>query len=313
MKVLVTGSSGCIANALLPVLCAQPFVEVVTGIDWKPGHFEHDKFRHIQLDMRDIQLMSIMEGCDAVIHLGFVVAQAHLSMEDMRSVNIDGSANVVNAARAAGVRKFINLSSVSVYGSGENMTETTSPAPPPWFPYAHHKLHVERYIEKTLPEAIQFRSHLVIGAKAQEFLRKIFHLPVWLDFGLNPPKQQVVHEDDVVEALIAALQRDARGFYNLAAPDVIALGGDYIRKGQQEGRRIRRVRFGIVRAFAVLGRRFIKKDLLTLIAMLNTTSTVTCAKAARDLGWQPKRSAWDARKDALASLERPRPMVPARD
>ncbi|KAG9597101.1 hypothetical protein KCV01_g9257, partial [Aureobasidium melanogenum] len=265
------------------------------------------------MDMRDIHLMSIMEGCDAVIHLGFVVAQANLSTEDMRSVNIEGSANVVNAARAAGVRKFINLSSVSVYGSGENMTEATSPAPPSWFPYAHHKLHVERYIEQTLPDAIQFRAHLVIGAKAQEFHRRIFHLPLWLDFGLNPPKQQVVHEDDVVDALIASLQRDVRGFYNLAAPEVIALGGDYIRKGQQEGRRIRRVRFGLVRAFAVLGRRFIKKDLLTLIAMLNTTSTVTCARAASDLGWQPKRSAWDARKDALRSLEGPQPLEPMGD
>ena len=302
MKILVTGSSGCIAAALLPVLCAQPFVEAVTGIDWKPGNFAHEKFTHTQLDMRDAQLKAVMAGHDAVVHLGFVVAQGKFTAEEMRSVNVDGSAHVVDAARAAGVRKFINMSSISVYGSGENMDESLVPGPPTWFPYAQHKLAVEQYIQQNLPEAIQFRAHLVIGAKAQKFLREIFLLPVWLDFGAKQPKQQVVHEDDVVDAVVAGLQQDVSGLYNLAAPDVIALGGNYIRKGQEEGRKIRRMRFGIVRALAKLGRSFMQKDMLTLISMLDTTSTVTCAKAGRDLGWRAKRSAWDARADALKSL-----------
>src|SRR5579859_4480209 len=74
MKILVTGSSGCIAAALLPMLCTQPFVASVTGVDWKPGNFTHDKFMHIPLDMRDAQLKDVMAGHDAVVHLGFVVA-----------------------------------------------------------------------------------------------------------------------------------------------------------------------------------------------------------------------------------------------
>lgn len=304
MKVLVTGSSGCVAAALLPVLCAQPFVEAVTGVDVKPGGFAHEKFRHTPLDMRDRQLGRVMEGHDAVVHLGFVVAQEKRSEQEMRSVNVDGSANVVDAARDAGVRKFINLSSISVYGSGENMTEVQTPNPPAWFPYAQHKLAVEQYIQQHLPEAIQFRAHLIVGSKARRFLREIFLLPVWLDFGPVPPRQQVVHEDDVVDAIVAGLQQDVRGIYNLAAPDVIQLGGDYIRKGQEEGRTIRRMRFGVVRAVARVGRVFFQRDLLTLISMLDTTSTAACDKAARDLGWRPRRSAWDARRDALESLGR---------
>lgn len=302
MKILVTGSSGCIAAALLPVLCAQPFVESVTGVDWKPGHFVDAKFTHTQLDMRDAQLKDVMAGHDAVVHLGFVVAQGKFSEEEMRSVNVDGSAHVVNAARAARVRKFINMSSISVYGSGENMDESLTPRPPTWFPYAQHKLAVEQYIQQNLPDALQFRAHLVVGAKAQKFLREIFLLPVWLDFGDKQPKQQVVHEGDVVDAVIAGLQQNVSGLYNLAAPDIIALGGNYIRKGQEEGRKIRRMRFGVVRALAKVGRLFLQKDLLTLISMLDTTSTVTCEKAERDLGWRAKRTAWDARIDALKSL-----------
>ncbi|MEY2152317.1 NAD-dependent epimerase/dehydratase family protein [Rhodanobacter sp. 115] len=302
MKIFVTGSSGCIASALLPALCSQSWVESITGIDVKGGDFQHEKFKPLQLDMRDAQLKTLIQGHDAVVHLGFAVSQGKLSDAEMRSVNVDGSAHVVDAARVAGIRKFINMSSISVYGSGENMDESRTPAPPTWFAYAQHKLAVEQYIQRNLPEAIQFRAHLVEGARAQKFLREIFLLPVWLDFGANAPKQQVVHEDDVVDAVLAGLQQDVRGLYNLAAPDIIALGGDYIRKGQEEGRKIRRMRFGIVRALAKVGRLFIQKDLLTLISMLDTTSTATCEKAARDLGWRPKRSAWDARLDALKSL-----------
>ncbi|MEY2161275.1 NAD-dependent epimerase/dehydratase family protein [Rhodanobacter sp. FW106-PBR-LB-2-11] len=302
MKILVTGASGCVAAALLPSLAAQTFVESITGVDRKAAAFTDDKYRHVQLDMRDATLKDVMAGHDAVIHLGFIVAQEKLTEAEMRDINVEGSANVVNAALTAGVRKFINMSSISVYGSGENMDESMTPRPPRWFPYAQHKLLVEHYIQQHMPDAIQFRAHLIVGGRARKFLREIFLLPVWLDFGTHPPKQQVVHEDDVVDAVIAGLQTDVRGLYNLAAPDVIQLGGDYIRQGIKEGRKIRRMRFGVVRAIANVGRLFIQKDLLTLISMLDTTSTVTCAKTTRDLGWRAKRSAWDARTDALKSL-----------
>ncbi len=141
------------------------------------------------------------------------------------------------------------------------------------------------------------------GAKAQKFLHEIFLLPVWLDFGVKPPKRQMVHGDAVVDAVVAGLQQDVRGVCNLAATDVVALGGNCIRKGLDEGRKICRMRFGIVRAVAKVGRLFMQKALPTLISMLDTTSAV-CEKAARDLGWRPRRSAWDARLDALRSLNR---------
>jgi len=304
MKIFVTGSSGCLARALLPVLCEQPFVSGVTGIDISEPKFSHPKFRHTTLDMRDKGIAGLMEDHQAVIHLGFAVKQGSLSLDEMRSVNFDGSCNVVDAAKALGVAKFINMSSVSVYGAGEAMVETIAKNPPDWFQYAHHKAEVEEYIERHLEQAVQFRAHLIVGANAQQFLREIFLLPVWLDFGRTPPKQQVVHESDVVDAILTALQGEARGIYNLAAADVIALGGDYIRKGIEEGRKIRRLPFGVARVLALLGRIILKKDLMTLIAMLDTTATVDCGKAMRDLGWKPRRSAWDARSDALLSLKR---------
>ena len=55
-------------------------------------------------------------------------------------------------------------------------------------------------------------------------------------------------------------------------------------------------------ALAKFGRPFIQKDLLILTSMLDSTSTVTCEEAGRELGWHASRSACDCRADALRSL-----------
>jgi UDP-glucose 4-epimerase len=303
MKIFLTGSSGCLASVLLPVLCADNAVTGVTGIDIAAPTFSHPKFKHVTLDMRSPEVQARMAGHEAVIHLAFAVKRGSLGVEEMADINVGGSRNVVDAAAAHGITTFLNLSSVSVYGAGENMAEDAEPNPPTWFQYAQHKVEVERYLAARIPTAAQIRAHLIVGAQAQKFLREIFLLPVWLDFGSSTPKQQVVHEADVVDAILAVLQKGASGIYNVAAADVIALGGDYIRKGQDEGRRIRRMPFGIVRAVARCAQLVLKNDLLTLVSMLNTTATVTCEKAGRDLGWRPRRSAWQARTDALRSLD----------
>ncbi len=302
MRVFLTGSSGCLARVLLPALCAEEAVTQVTGIDLADPVFSHPKFVPVALDMRSPDLRARMAGHDAVVHLAFAVKRGRLSLGEMADINVGGSRNVIEAAHANGVRRFVNLSSVSVYGAGEDMAEDRAPAPPDWFPNAQHKAEVERCLAERIPSAAQLRAHLIIGTHAQAFLREIFLLPVWLDFGERTPRQQVVHESDVADAVLAALRTGASGIYNLAAADILALGGDYLRKGREEGRRIRRMPFSVVRAGALFARAMVRSDALTLISMLNTTATVSCEKAGRELGWRPQRSAWQARLDALGSL-----------
>ncbi|KPL47380.1 hypothetical protein XAXN_20230 [Xanthomonas axonopodis] len=303
MKIFLTGSSGCLASVLLPVLAADDYVKSITGIDIVEPSFTDPKFTHVTMDMRSPEVHDLMRGHDAVIHLAFAVKRGRLSVPKMTEINVGGSRNVIDSAVANGIATFVNLSSVSVYGEGENMSEEAKPNPPTWFEYADHKAEVERYLAAKIPSAVQIRAHLIIGAHAQKFLREIFLLPVWLDFGQSPPKQQVVHEADVVDAIVAALKKGAQGIYNVAADDVIALGGDYIQRGQDEGRKIRRMPFSVVRLSAVLAQTVMKNDLLTLVSMLKTTATVSCEKAKKELGWRPRRSAWQARTDALRSLD----------
>lgn len=300
MKIFLTGSASCLGAALLPVLCNDSNITQVTGIDLNPTLFKHPKLNSEILDIRDEELSTKMAGHDAVIHLAFAVKQQNKSLQEMYDINVRGSSLVVDAAIKNDIKKFINLSSVSVYGSGENIDENTPLNPSATFYYAQHKAEVEKYISQQLPNAIQLRSHLIIGENAQLFLRQMFKLPIWLKFKEGQtPKQQVIHEKDVVKALMLALKTEISGAFNLSASDIITITGKYIKAD----RKIPSLPFSIIRSCIASVLKFFKlNDELVWIEILDTTATVNCAKAKALLKWEPSFTAWDARKDAIHSL-----------
>jgi UDP-glucose 4-epimerase len=126
MRIFVTGSAGCLAAALLPVLCNDPSIEKITGIDIRPTRFKHPKLSTERLDIRAENLTDKMAGHDAVIHLAFAVQRRKTTLAQMHDVNVRGSRLIVDAANKNGIQKLINLSSASVYGSGEDIVETVT-------------------------------------------------------------------------------------------------------------------------------------------------------------------------------------------
>ncbi len=308
MRVFITGSTSCLGSVLLPILCADESITEITGIDVKKTEFSHPKFTFEMIDIRNEDLVNKMAGHDAVVHLAFAVQRKALTAAERQDINVRGSMNVVDAARKNNIQKFINLSSVSVYGAGDSIIEETPTKPSKTFDYAQHKEDVEKYINQNLPTAVQFRSHLIQGANAQRFVREMFFYPFWIKFkGGIKPRQQVVHETDVADAIMLALKSDVAGTFNLAASDIVTYGDDYIKKRMDEGLKMRKLPFWLVRGLApimpYIDRRTYINDLYTWIEMLDTNLNVNCDKAKRMLGWTPKFSAWDARKDAMTSLK----------
>jgi nucleoside-diphosphate-sugar epimerase len=93
-------------------------------------------------DRRDVR--DAMRGVDYVIHLAALVSVTE-SVENPQAtlaVNIDGTLNVLSAARAAGVRRVVLASSCAVYGDGPVPARETQ-APQPLSPYAVSKLALE--------------------------------------------------------------------------------------------------------------------------------------------------------------------------
>lgn len=223
MRIVLTGSASHLAKSLLPALCAHVDISAVTGIDVSTVGFSHVKFRHHRLDIRAPETEAMIAGHDAIIHLAFVVLRGRMREAEMRDINVNGTERLFSLARELGITKRIHLSSASVYGSGERLTECAPLAPVRGFVYAEHKAELERWFEAHDLNAIRLRPHVILGPHAQPLLKTLMRQPFYLRLPAPQPRFQCVHEQDVVAAILAALFRNAAGPFNLASNDSLSL------------------------------------------------------------------------------------------
>lgn len=287
MRIFLTGSASHLAGALLPALCADARITAVTGVDIRTPDFTHAKFTRHTLDIRADQIQSLLAGHDALIHLAFVVLRGKMPLADMRDINVRGTQRVFELARAAGIAKRIHLSSASVYGHGENCDETAPLAPLPGFAYAAHKAELETWFAQHDPQAIRLRPHLILGPHCQGLLNGLLAQP----FCVRQPAQpllQCIHEDDVVAAILACLERDAHGPCNLATSDAYSFREALALRGQRPVA----LPFFIVRGALTLAWRLTGFGGEPAWAEgLRHPLTMNCARAARELGWRPRYTA----------------------
>lgn len=150
MKVLLTGSGGYIGIATAPVLMGRG--HDVTGMD--SGFYQSGWLyngvkqlpRTIQQDIRTITAEDLA-GYDAVVHMAELSNDplGQLNPTITYKINHEGSVALAKAAKAAGVSRFIYMSSCSVYGIGEEgEVKTEESLSRPQTAYAECKVYVER-------------------------------------------------------------------------------------------------------------------------------------------------------------------------
>ena len=287
MKVFVTGSSSHLAAALLPRLCARPDIEQVTGVDVDPPRFQHARFNPAQLDIRSPQLEDLLAGHDVLVNLACVRPQGGLSDQEMFDINVNGSHKAFHAARRAGVRRFIHLSSAAVYGSGVHLSESAPLEPLPHLPYAQHQVHLEKILQIEFPDCVRLRPHLILGPNSRPELKRLLHLPCYVHTSAPLPLLQCVHEDDVAQAVLLALEKKVQGPFNLAVEDNFSL--------REVIRRRHRLALPLppfaARAGLSLARRWLGWDgELAWLEGLTSTLLVNCRRAAVELGWRSTHS-----------------------
>lgn len=297
MNIFITGASSGVARSLIPALCEDTSVTSVRGFDLRDSPWRHAKYQHIQGDMCSADLRPLMEGSQAVIHLAFAVLKAQHDEAGHRTNNVMGSFRVLKIASALRIPKIINLSSVSVYGQGQHLAESAPLNPSPAFSYAQHKADIERMTMQSLPKVIHLRSHLILGPHAQPFLHDLCNAPVYIRPPKPYPTLQIVHEDDVAQAIVLSLKHEVHGAYNVAAPEIVALP-DLVK--HQRSAAILPLPLGLVRWAANVARRLGHRDEFTWLDVMGTTLTVDCTRVQRELGWRPEYSAWQARASMVS-------------
>ncbi|HVF54036.1 MAG TPA: NAD-dependent epimerase/dehydratase family protein [Actinomycetota bacterium] len=229
--VAITGSSGYLGTRLVQALCSSPGIDRVLGFDAVEPRYTHERFVPDRFDIRDPALAARLKGVDVVVHLAFVMDPIK-DESRMRSINVDGSHNVLRAAGAAGVRKIVYTSSAVVYGAHpDNPIPLTESAPLRAnldLSYAAHKLEVEYVIKEfrdEFPDRVVtvFRPAIVLGPHVDNAWSHVLELPLLLGVKGYSPPLQFVHEDDVAAALEWAVFNDADGPFNLSAEGCLEL------------------------------------------------------------------------------------------
>ena len=153
-RYLITGIAGFIGSSLAHALVEQG--HEVSGIDnLSTGTIENlAGIRHAisfqQIDLQDVTgVRSACEGIDYILHQG-ALASVPRSVKDpvtSHESNINGTLNLLVAARDAKVRRIVYAASSSAYGDQPTQPKQEEMLPRPLSPYAVQKLTCEYYIQ----------------------------------------------------------------------------------------------------------------------------------------------------------------------
>lgn len=117
--ILITGGSGLLGLELITQLLDRG-EKVIALYHKKPILIQHPLLQHIQGTVLDIPLLEkVMDGIDKVYHCAALVSFDPREDENLFKINVEGTANLVNVAVAASVRKILHVSSVAALGRSQ--------------------------------------------------------------------------------------------------------------------------------------------------------------------------------------------------
>ena len=297
MIVAVTGPTGDIGRALLRRLDADPLVTKVLGMarrPFDPASHGLEKTEYRQGDVLDRDAVQALAGeADVLVHLAFIIVGGR---EETRSVNLEGSRNVFEAAR--GVKRLVYTSSVAAYGFHSENPQPLTEDVPARGSDAHYYSAQKAELEATLREALEgggtetyvLRPCIVAGGDAlalveafPSLLRKSPVGPVLPDPGTP---FQLVHSEDVALALAAAVRGEGEpGIYNLAGAGTISVA-DLARAFGWHSLPVPRA--GVAATAVVTGKLPLMPPQVSWLNALRVPVVMDTTRAREQLGWQPQ-------------------------
>jgi UDP-N-acetylglucosamine/UDP-N-acetyl-alpha-D-glucosaminouronate 4-epimerase len=228
VRALVTGGAGFIGSNLVRVLLERG--DDVRVLDnFSTGHRSNLDGADVEVvegDLRSYERVAMaVEGAEVVFHQGALPSVPRSIQDPLTStaVNVEGTLNVVLAARDARVRRIVFASSSSVYGNAPGMPRKEDQALAPLAPYAVSKLAAEQYCVVANRvygvETVALRYFNVFGERQDPLSGYAAVIPkfirLMLDgrrptiYGDGETSRDFTHIQNVVEANLAAAEERA--------------------------------------------------------------------------------------------------------
>jgi len=162
----------------------------------------------------------VVHGVDTIFHLAgraHALSETGQDEDEYFDINVEGTRKLLEAAKAAGVRRFVFFSSVKAMGEGGDKCLDELAACHPETPYGRSKLEAERLVLEGgyVPEPVVLRLSMVYGPTHKGNLPRMIEAVRRGRFPSLPEtgnKRSMVHVDDVVQAaMLAAEKPEAAG------------------------------------------------------------------------------------------------------
>jgi len=298
-RVLVTGA----ASGLGRVLCRRLHRDYdVISLDARAFPDRPKDVEHHEVDLRRKAAQTIVKKRrpELVVHIG--------PMHDDLVRNVGGAllettATLLRLVEEVGARKLVVLSSASLYGPSPTSAAFLSEDAPLLGGQRHRRMAdaigVDMMVQSFFwrhpdTETVILRPVHVTGPHQQNLVSQYLRMerpPVMLGFD---PMLQVVHEDDLLDAIILALQPGARGVFNITGPTQAPLSRILDARGAH-ALPIPGILLGA--GLARLRALRLTRTSVDELVHLKYACLVDGARADRELGYVPRRSLKDAVTD----------------
>jgi UDP-glucose 4-epimerase len=293
----------------------DPEFEHVAGLDVRAPREAGAGLQFIEADIRDPGLAAVLlrERVDTVVHNQIVRRPGRgISPREMHDINVIGSLQLLAACeQAPGIETIVIRGSAGIYGAEPRAPQFFGEEMAHMFPmrtrFQRDIAEIENYFggySRRHPHVCctMLRYQPAIGPQLDTQITRYLSLracPTYMGFD---PRLQLVHHDDALDALVAAIKRPLRGAVNVAGPGTVGL----TRMIRLAGRQALPIAAPLFDAFTQGTRRLgmppFSDDFRRL---LRHGRAVDTSRLENEIGFKPRLSTLAATEDWVRRRDRP--------
>jgi UDP-glucose 4-epimerase len=300
MRYVITGGLGFFGSIMTEFLMDAG--HEVLSIDWLEDNDPERRYKNARVDITDrdalIDCLKSFGPIDCIFHIAALLAHDKAHLSHLWASNVDGTTNIMEAARQLNIPKVVFISSNCVFSTGFAQRVDESQTPHPIEIYGKSKLAAENVISSYQDiSATIIRPPTIIAAGRLGLLTILFDFVregrrLYL-VGDGSNRYSFIAAQDLASACLLAARSDKRGIYHIGSDNVPSMRELYEKLTVYAGKAPRLVTIPegpTVLALSLLNRLGLSPLGPYHYKMLAANFVFDNSKIKRELNWQPTQT-----------------------